>query len=132
MSKRDQKYLDALLDLAQVHEGAANAKVVAAIVYKGAIYLGYNTNKSHPFALQYAKNPEAIYPHAEVNAIRHALKYLSNDEIRRSTLYIARAKRPHPQNKGEFISGLAAPCGGCQKCINDFKIKRVVYTEDAI
>lgn len=130
MSKRDQKYLDALLDLAQVHEGAANAKVVAAVVYKGAIYLGYNTAKSHPFALQYAKNPEAIYPHAEVNAIRHALKYLSNAELRRSTLYIARAKRPHPQG-GQYISGLAAPCSGCQKCISDFEIKRVVYTKDA-
>jgi len=44
--------------------------------------------KSHPFQKRWAPHPEAIYTHAEIDAIRNALK--RDEDLTRCTLYIAR------------------------------------------
>jgi len=83
--------------------------------------------KSHPFQKTYAKHKEAIYIHAEVDAIKNALNQrIDLDIISRSTLYICRQKIIDKK----WTPGIARPCSGCQRCIAAFDIKEVIYSLD--
>ena len=83
--------------------------------------------KSHPFQKKYSKNSDAIFFHAETSAIYIADKKLNFNKFESSTLYIYRSKY-YSSDKERFISGLAAPCEGCLKCIKDYKIGKVIYS----
>lgn len=85
--------------------------------------------KTHPYQRRFARNSECIYWHAETSAIYTADKKLGFDKFHNSTLYIARIKY-ESEKKLNFISGLAAPCDGCMRCINEYGIKTVIYTLD--
>lgn len=83
--------------------------------------------KSHPIQKLYRKNDCAIYLHSEVDAIKNAINSrVDLETISRSTLYIARQKMT--SSNGSWTQGLAKPCLGCQKCIEDYKLKQVIYT----
>lgn len=83
--------------------------------------------KSHTFQKSYAKHPGAIFLHAEISSIKNALnKKIDLDIISNSTLYICRQKII----SGEWVSGLSKPCNGCQKCIKDFNIKKIIFSLD--
>lgn len=129
--KKHEKRLELLKRLAEDHDGTAGAKVVAALDYKGNLYFGFNSEKTHPFQKKFAKKPEAIFLHAEIDAIRNGLKYLTIDQVSKSTLYIARVKRPHHKSK-DYVAGHAKPCSGCAACITKFAIKKVYYTVDHV
>lgn len=101
---------------------------VAAIVYKNKVVsYGMSQKKSHPFQQKYSKNEEAIYWHAETNAIFNALKTLSKEDLRKAKLYVCRVKQ---NEDGETIYGMSKPCSGCSECIEDHEIPITVYTLD--
>lgn len=100
---------------------AFGTRIVAAIYVKNRLVAyGYNQKKSHPFQRAWAPHPDAIFLHAEVDAIRHALR--RQVDLTRATLYVARWT-----SRGQ---ALARPCDGCWEAIKAFGIRRVWWTEE--
>lgn len=123
------RHIKTLRVFAEDIEPVSKQRLAAAVLYKGKIIsIGFNQMKTHPFAVEYAKNDEAIYLHAETDAIYKAKKKLTEQELRKATLIIVRAKNDINSNK-HF--GLAKPCPGCARCIEDHKIKTVIYTDES-
>lgn len=107
------------------------AKMAAALYIKNELVaVGWNQQRSNPWALKYQKNVDAISLHAEMHVIKQALRLYSVDELAKAktTLYICRAKRKSPA--GDYQWGLSKPCVGCLRGIVDFGIKRIVYSMD--
>jgi tRNA(Arg) A34 adenosine deaminase TadA len=130
MSNKDESIIDMLKTMAADNVNDIGARLAACITYKGKIVsFGLNRLKSHPFQLLYGKNKDALFLHAEVDAIYRAIKRLDAQELSKSTLYVARVKRASSVHKG-FINGLARPCVGCARCIATFGLKKVVYTTE--
>lgn len=129
---KHSRYINMLSKLAAdvVTPAVNNARLAACVVYKNdVVSFGVNEMKSHPFQARYGKNKDSVYLHAETSAIKNALKYITQDELENSTLYICRVKY-HDFTKTKMIFGLSKPCPGCFRCINTFNIKRVIYTLD--
>lgn len=123
-NKKTERILNVLGDVASTQERVANQRLVACVIHRGDIVsIGTNQKKTHPFQAQYAKNEEAIYLHAEVDAIKNALKVLSLEELKKSTLVVCRLK-------ADSSFGLARPCTGCMRAIVNFNLKNVYYTTD--
>ena len=121
-------YLQTLHTLAQAVEPVANQRIAACIVFKGKLVsFGVNQHKSHPFQKRFACNEHKIYLHAETAAVLNAMKHLDAGQLRRSTLYVARVKRPY-SGSTDWVSGLAKPCAGCQHCLDAFGITNIVYS----
>lgn len=126
------KYMNVLSKVAAdiINPVGGNARLSACIVYKGDIVsFGINEMKSHPFQARYGKNADSVFLHAETSAIKNALKYISQEELEKSTLYICRVKFTD-YTKKKLIFGLSKPCPGCFRCINTFNIKQVIYSLD--
>ena len=122
MSKKNEKIFRLLEDAIENLERVANARIAAAVVYRGCIVsLETNQFKSHPFQALYSRNEESVYWHAETNAIHSALRKLSNKQLSQSALYVCRLDQSHNRC-------LAKPCEGCMKAIHRYKIKRLFYT----
>jgi tRNA(Arg) A34 adenosine deaminase TadA len=129
ITNRDRKYMDIAFTHAQSSERVSGARISAIMVYKNKIYsFGKNQKKSHPFQNDYRKNQHAILLHAETDCIKNALRNLSVDDLRKCTIYIARAK--YLDNGKSMGIGMARPCKGCMRAIVEYGIKRVVYTTD--
>lgn len=123
------KTIDLLRIVAEDIEPVSNARLAAAILYRNRIIsIGFNQMKSHPFAAEYCKNPDAIFLHAETDAIFKAKKKLTEKEMSKSTLVVVRVKSDARGNK---IFGIAKPCFGCESCISDYNIKTLIYTLDS-
>ena len=106
-------------------------KLAAAVVFRNRIVsVGLNSMKSHPMAAKYGKNEHAIFLHAEVAAIKNALREIEVDQLSKCDLYIARVKKEQPFAR-TVVWGLAKPCVGCQRAIAEFGLKRVIYTCDS-
>ena len=128
--KKSEKIWKILEKVAIATEPVSRQRLAACLVYKNEIIaVGYNKNKTHPIAKRFQKHEEAIYLHAEVDCIKNALRIYDEDTIAKSTMYVLRVKRPD-DNHREFIRGLAKPCCGCQHAIEQFNVKRVLYTTD--
>ena len=129
MKKVNVGILHTLAKIAEANDDS-NIRFAAAVVYRNKIVsVGYNRNKSHPFQAKYAKNPDAIYHHAEVHAIKNALREINVEELKNTELYISRVKRPKAGDD-HFVWGLSKPCPGCARAIAEFGIKRTIYTCD--
>lgn len=130
------KYLSFLAEYAKDNASSAGAKVAAGILIKNTLLiLGYNKDKTDPWAARFAKNSEANSIHAEVSAIKNTINHFRGEKYARevlenATLYVCRIKK-ESQN-GEYTWGLARPCSGCMNAIKEFNIKRVVYSEAGI
>ena len=110
------------------YKGAA--KMSGALVRRNEILsFGLNTKKTHPLMFKYRKNEESIYLHAEIDAIKNALKLMSVNDIRGTDLYVCRVKKSKPRS-GVWIWGLAKPCIGCTRALIHFGIRNVYYTTD--
>jgi TPP-dependent indolepyruvate ferredoxin oxidoreductase alpha subunit len=70
----------------------------------------------------------AVFFHAEVHAIKNALKSVDVEDLSKCELYIVRAKRNSTNRK--WITGMSKPCSGCQKCIDLFDLKSVYYSKE--
>lgn len=125
--KRNEKFLDILTKAAvDIPDPVRNYRLTSAIVYKNSIIsFGANSYKTDPFQARWSKNDHAIHLHAEVNAIKNAIKRGGVDILKKSTLYIARVRSI---NGTGYEKAMAKPCIGCRRCIAEFGIKNVVYT----
>jgi deoxycytidylate deaminase len=114
--------------MAQDTPAVGQARLAAAIVYRRQVVAyGVNQRKSHPLQKRFGKNSDSIYPHAEVNAVRNSVNRMGGvDFLRESVLIVARMR----VIDGKWRRGLAKPCSGCERCIEAFGIRDVVWTED--
>ena len=120
---------DDTFKLAQSVEPVRGARIAAAVVRKGKVVsYGYNHKKTHPFQAQFCKNNHAVFFHAEVHAIKNALKSVDVEDLSKCELYIVRAKRD--KANGKWITGMSKPCIGCKKCIDLFDLKSVYYSKE--
>lgn len=120
---------DWLFSRACKQEPVANARVAAAIfVGNKKVSSGYNQYRTDPFQAKYGRNEQSIFLHAEIHAIKKALKRLSVEDLRNCSLYIVRAKRQN--HRGPFVYGLAKPCIGCYRAIVEFGLKNVFYSTE--
>lgn len=104
--------------------------MAAGIVYKRhLIATGVNQPKTHPLMLTEGYRKDQRYRHAEVDAIRNALRLITAEQLKRCELHIVRVKRPHIASK-TWVHGLAKPCEGCANVIEIYGIKQVYWTED--
>jgi deoxycytidylate deaminase len=127
MADKHMKYLSLLETIAGTVLPVRSSKHAACIVYKNTIIsIGTNRIKSHPFQRRFARNPESIFIHAEVEAIAKALKKISLNQLEKSTLYVLRIKKDN--SFGKFIWGNSKPCTGCASCISEFGIENIVYS----
>lgn len=125
--KRNEKFLDILTKAAvDIPNPVRNYRLTSAVVYKNSIIsFGANSYKTDPFQAKWSKNDHAIHLHAEVDAIKNAIKRGGMDILKRSTLYVARVRS---LNGFGYERAMARPCIGCRRCIAEFGIKDVVYT----
>ena len=72
---------------------------------------------------------DQLFMHAEVDAIRNALRLITPAQLAHCELHIVRVKRPHSGSKN-WVHGLAKPCAGCARMIASFGIETVSWTED--
>ena len=129
-----KKILETLSKIAEDLDKDMNrtgARHAAAVVYKNQIVAyGVNQNKSHPFHSRFSEHDDAIFLHAETDAIKNALRRISEDEIEKSTLFVCRVKYDSNGPGKKIIWGNSKPCDGCQRAIATFGIKDVVYSQD--
>lgn len=92
-------------------------------------YIGFNSRKTHPLQAKYGKNEHCVHLHAEIDAIRQALRDYHTDDLSGATLYIARAKHKS-STCSDWVWGMAEPCDGCKSAIMAFGIKNVYFTTD--
>jgi len=71
---------------------------------------------------KYAADEHKIFLHAEIAAIKKALRFYSVDMLRGTTLIVCRVKKNGLGN--------SKPCIGCQRAIAEFGIKKVIYTTE--
>lgn len=123
------KIFDRLKPLA-IESNSGWARLSSAIVYKNQIVsTGVNSLKSHPFQKRFGRNSESIFLHAEISAIKNALRHMTIDDIADADLYVTRVKRENGRDS-DFVSAMARPCAGCQRAIAEFGIRNVFYTTD--
>lgn len=129
MQRVNRDILNTLAKIAETNEGS-NIKFAAALVLSNKIVsIGFNRMKSHPLQARFSKNDKAIFLHAEIHAIKNALKDYHVKELSKMDLYITRVKKPRSHHD-KFVWGLAKPCCGCERAIVEFGIRRVIYTTD--
>jgi tRNA(Arg) A34 adenosine deaminase TadA len=122
--KKQQNFISILKKITKDIECVGNQTLAACVVKRNKIIsFGHNKNKTHPLQNKFTKHPEAIYLHAEIDAIKNALKRVSTEDLMGSTLYVVRTKK----NGSE---GMAKPCKGCMQAIESFGIAEVVYTSN--
>jgi tRNA(Arg) A34 adenosine deaminase TadA len=120
--KKQQNFISILKKISQDIECVGNQTLAACVVKRNKIIsFGHNKKKTHPLQNKFNKHPQAIYLHAEIDAIKNALKRLSVEDLAGSTLYIVRTKK-------DGSEGLAKPCSGCMQAIESFNIGKVIYT----
>lgn len=114
-----------LLDKIALLSDHPRFQMAAALINRNSILgIGCNRMKSHPFQAKYSKNGESIYLHAEIHALKNAIRDYSLDALRGSTMIVLRRKirKQH---------GLAKPCDGCMRALVEFGISSAIYsTED--
>lgn len=126
------KIFDMLERLAIENPGIkGRMKLAAGIVYKKhLVATGVNSYKSHPLMTQFGKNSEAIFIHAEIDAIKNALRLISQEQLAKCDMYILRVKRSGHSNKSPWVRAMSRPCEGCQRAIVHFGIQNVYYTAE--
>jgi deoxycytidylate deaminase len=131
-----RRHIETLRLLAEAQNPVFRTRFAAAIILKNrVISYGYNQEKTHPFAHDFARHPDALFWHAETNAIFNARKKISDADLKKAKLVVVRIKNVHPTDDVHYnnkdVFGLAKPCKGCQKCIETYGIKTVVYSLDS-
>jgi deoxycytidylate deaminase len=107
--------------------GYGTVKIAAVLVHRNKlISIGYNSTKSHPLQKLYGRDGQ-IYLHAEIDAIRKALR--RHDSLEGMQLYVSRWKWKD-KDKTCLVEGMCKPCNGCQSAIEDFGIQVIHYTKD--
>lgn len=130
VKNRHLKHLRRLAKIAEDVSPVGSARLAASVVLKNTeVSYGVCLYKTDPFQAKYGSNKECIFIHAEIAAIKNALKRVSVEDLKKTTLYIARVKKP-VANCEDFVWGYAKPCKGCSSAISAFGISKVVFTCD--
>ena len=126
--KKIERHVSTLTAIAEaIEEPVRCFRLAAGIVHKNMLVsVGVNSYKTDPFQAKYGSNSHAIHLHAEVAAIKNALRKLHVDDIQKTTLIVVRVKRK--KHNEPYQATMAKPCTGCQRCISEFGIKNVYYT----
>lgn len=69
--------------------------------------------------------------HAEIDAIKNALKHINISELSKSKLFVTRLRYEASETVIKVANlrrGLAKPCEGCMKAIATFNIKHVCFS----
>lgn len=109
-----------------------NFRICAGVIHKHReiISIGYPRRKSHPLQAQFGPREQAVYLHAEVEALIRALKV--NYEVTKNTsLYVVRVKHKGPYYgvaPEEFEEACASPCKGCLGFIKHCGVTQVYWT----
>jgi len=104
--------------------------MAAGIVYKKhLVATGTNQPKTHPLMMTQGYRADQLYMHAEVDAIRNALRLITPAQLAECNIHVVRVKRPYSGSK-RWVHGLAKPCEGCANVIENFGIKKVFWTSD--
>lgn len=132
MNIKKLRIVNSLWELTSSIQPVANARIAAAVIHKNQIVgVGINQRKSHPLQKKYAKNEDAIFLHAEINAIRNAVHVLTLDDFKKSDIIIVRRKFQKIKNGYDYpVFGLAKPCIGCMEAIKDFGIRNIYHSCD--
>jgi len=127
------KIVDMLTKLAINNPGVQGRfKMAAGIVYKKhLIATGVNSYKTHPLMLKPGYRDGQLFMHAEVDAIRNALRLVDAEDLSKCDIYVVRVKRPSKNSKN-WIRALAEPCDGCARTIASFNFKNVFWTKDEV
>jgi deoxycytidylate deaminase len=113
-----KKHFNMLEKIADAVEPVGRQRLAACIVRgKRIVSIGVNKKKTHPIQMKFASHPEALYLHAEIDAIVNA-----REDVRGADMYVLRK-----MNNGQC--GMAKPCEGCQRAIKFFGIRRVYWTK---
>lgn len=131
LSNPNPKIIQMLTRLAVNNPGVQGRfKMSAGIVYrKHLVATGMNSYKTHPLMNEWGKNEDSIHLHAEIDAIKNALRLIDQNQLSKCDLYIVRVKRKSSKDRA-FVHGLAKPCPGCRRAIANFNLRNVFYTED--
>jgi tRNA(Arg) A34 adenosine deaminase TadA len=122
--KKELSFISILKKITQDMKCVGNQTLAACIVKNNKIIsFGHNKNKTHPLQSKFSKHPQAIFLHAEIDAIKNAVKRIGVEDLIGSTLYIVRTKK-------DGSEGLAKPCKGCMQAIESFNLAKVVYTSN--
>lgn len=129
MRSRDFHFMNMAVNLAKNAQPAFGKRLCAIIAIRGKIIsIGFNREKSHTFQTKFQSRDECIFPHAEIDAIKSALRVVDEEELSKATMYVVRVKKK--PNSKKFYTGMAKPCDGCQEAIKNYNIKTVFYTTD--
>ncbi len=120
-----------LSKVAAATDGVNNHRLAAGVFIKrDLVAVGWNRLKTDVFQMKYGKNADSIFIHAEIDAIKRAIRQLTNNHYLSyrfspaSTLVVIRYDAKSQRLK------MAKPCAGCQRAISDFEIGRVLYSND--
>lgn len=120
---KHQKRLQDLVAIAQdVSDFDKNRHAASIYIGNRLISIGVNQLKSHPLQAKFGANPDKIFLHAEIDAIRNALRRVKISELQSAVLYVARVR--------QGVIRLSMPCVGCQGAIMHFGIRDVYWTND--
>jgi tRNA(Arg) A34 adenosine deaminase TadA len=101
-------------------------KLAAAVGNRKEQFIGINSAKSHPFQARWGRNPESIYFHAEIAALKEALVSYDPKEVKGMQMWVARVKKVG----GVLVPALARPCSGCLAAARAFGIRTITYTTE--
>lgn len=119
------KYLQTLKDIAEAELGVIGRfKIASGVIFKNKLVaIGVNSYKSHPLMSKFGKNPQAIFLHAEVDAIKNALRVITLRDLEKSELLVVRIKL-------DGTLGNSKPCSGCMRAIEHFNLRTVYYSTE--
>lgn len=124
----DSRVFDELWERAWEHAQPGQSKHAAVLVGPyGYRFYGTNKMKTHPLQQRFAKNMEAVFLHAEIDAIVSFLREQPIYELNRYDLYVCRVRWEGRQQ----LWGNSKPCLGCRRAIESFDIRSVFYTLDS-
>jgi len=124
------KIIRTVENIAASAERFSSAKVGAVLAIRNEIIsIGFNQKKTHPLQRRFSKNEDCIYLHAEIDAIKNALRLNDPELLSKCTLYVSRVKCVSTHDK-TLILGIAKPCAGCMKAIRKYRIPEVIYSTD--
>ena len=110
-----------------IHNPVKCFRLAAGVWHKNnLIGLGFNSYKTSPFQAKYGRHEHSIHLHAEVAAIKNAVRQ-QQDLSRNCTLIVVRVKKENTRSN-IFKLALAKPCDGCYRCIAEFGIDNVYYS----
>lgn len=114
--------LDTAIAIARANPIEGLPKMAAVIARRSKIVsVGLNSHKTDPLQSRYSRHPLSICKHAEIDAIKNALKNKKVQSLKGATIYVARIRKDNEV-------ALAKPCTGCEKALAAYGITRAYWT----